>query len=162
MKVLIVSDTHRVNENYFRAVDKEKPFDLVIHCGDAEGAEYSLMSYAETDFEVVGGNNDFFTSLPKERVLNIRGNRIFVTHGHFYQVNAGVERLAEEAAERGCSMAFFGHTHIPFMSEVNGVLLVNPGSLTYPRQFGRVPTYMVMEIDGYGKARFKQCSIVEE
>ena len=41
MKVLIVSDTHKKNENYFHVLEKEKP-DLVIHCGDAEGSEYAL------------------------------------------------------------------------------------------------------------------------
>ena len=39
MKVLIVSDTHRKNDNYFKVVELHKP-DLVIHCGDAEGSEY--------------------------------------------------------------------------------------------------------------------------
>ena len=154
MKILVVSDTHRVNENYFRAVDREKPFDMVIHCGDAEGSEYVLMSYAETDFEVVCGNNDFFTSLPRERVVDLKGNKVFVTHGHFYSVSAGYDRLAEEAASRGCTMAFFGHTHLPYIGEKHGVKLLNPGSLTYPRQYGRQPGYAVVEISEAGDVEF--------
>ncbi len=162
MKILVVSDTHRVNDNYFRVVDKEKPFDLVIHCGDAEGGEYALMSYAGTDFEVVSGNNDFFTSLPKERVLDLQGNKVLITHGHYYSVSAGYERLAEEAAARGCKMAFFGHTHLPYQGKLQDVLLLNPGSLTYPRQYGRIPTYAIVEIDGNGTVKITQCTLEEK
>jgi predicted phosphodiesterase len=48
------------------------------------------------------------------------------------------------------------------MGEMNGVFLVNPGSLTYPRQFGRVPTYVIMEVDEQGEAHFTQCSLAKE
>ena len=46
MKVLIVSDTHRKNENYFKVLELVKP-ELVIHCGDAEGSEYVLTEAAK-------------------------------------------------------------------------------------------------------------------
>ena len=39
MRILIVSDTHRRNENFLRVVDKIGPLDLVVHCGDVEGSE---------------------------------------------------------------------------------------------------------------------------
>lgn len=159
MKILICSDTHRVNDNFYRMLEEVPSVDLIIHCGDAEGTECEMEAIAGCEMEVVSGNNDFFTVLPKERVLDIAGNKILVTHGHYYRVSAGYERLAEEAAARGCNMAFFGHTHLPYMGEVNGVFLVNPGSLTYPRQYGRVPTYVIMEVDDKGEVRFTQCSI---
>lgn len=159
MKILICSDTHRVNDNFYRMLEEVPSVDLIIHCGDAEGTECEMEAIAGCEMEVVSGNNDFFTVLPKERVLDIAGNKILVTHGHYYRVSAGYERLAEEAAARGCNMAFFGHTHLPYMGEVNGVFLVNPGSLTYPRQYGRVPTYVIMEVDDKGEVCFTQCSI---
>ena len=162
VKILICSDTHRVNDNFYKMLEEVPSVDLIIHCGDAEGTECEMEAIAGCDFEVVSGNNDFFTILPKERVLDIAGNKILVTHGHYYSVSAGYERLAEEAASRGCNMAFFGHTHLPYMGEMNGVFLVNPGSLTYPRQFGRVPTYVIMEVDAQGEVHFTQCSLREE
>lgn len=162
VKILICSDTHRVNDNFYRMLEEVPSVDLIIHCGDAEGTECEMEAIAGCEFEVVSGNNDFFTILPKERVLDIKGNKILVTHGHYYNVSAGYERLAEEAASRGCNMAFFGHTHLPYMGEMNGVFLVNPGSLTYPRQFGRVPTYVIMEVDEQGEAHFTQCSLSKE
>lgn len=162
MRILLVSDTHRMNGNFYEVLEKEAPIDMVIHCGDAEGSEYELAAVAGCDFECVCGNNDFFTVLPKERVLDIAGNKIFVTHGHCYNVSAGYDRLADEALSRGCNMAFFGHTHIPFMEEVNDVFLVNPGSLTYPRQHGRIPTYVIAETDENGEISLTQCSVRSE
>ena len=41
MKILIVSDTHKKNENYFKVLEMHHP-DMVIHCGDAEGSEYAF------------------------------------------------------------------------------------------------------------------------
>ncbi len=32
MKILIVSDTHRKNDNYIKALEKNGPVDMVIHC----------------------------------------------------------------------------------------------------------------------------------
>ena len=64
MKVLIVSDTHRKNDNYFKVLDIHKP-DLVIHCGDVEGSEYALSEAAECPVQIVLGNNDFFSYLPR-------------------------------------------------------------------------------------------------
>ena len=42
MKVLIVSDTHRRNENYIKVLEQVSPVDMVIHCGDIEGSEYLI------------------------------------------------------------------------------------------------------------------------
>ena len=35
MKILIVSDTHRKDGNLYDVIEKEKPFDMLIHLGDA-------------------------------------------------------------------------------------------------------------------------------
>ena len=39
MKILIVSDTHRKDGNLYDVIEKEKPLDMLIHLGDAEGSE---------------------------------------------------------------------------------------------------------------------------
>ena len=70
MKILIVSDTHKKNENYFKVLEMHHP-DMVIHCGDAEGSEYALSSAAECPVYIVLGNNDFFSDLPREITLDI-------------------------------------------------------------------------------------------
>ena len=41
----------------------------------------------------------------------------------------------------------YGHTHMPVIEDEDGILVINPGSLTYPRQRGRRPSYAVMQIE---------------
>lgn len=154
MRVLIVSDTHRKNENYFRVLEREKP-DLVIHCGDAEGSEYALTEAADCPVEIVLGNNDFFSELPRELVLEIGPYRAWVVHGHNYYVSMGNETLKREAAARGMDLVFYGHTHRPVIDTEGEVIAVNPGSLSYPRQDGRKPSYVVMEPDERGGLKFE-------
>ncbi len=154
MKVLIVSDTHRKNENYFKALEKEKP-DLVIHCGDAEGSEYELTEAADCPVEIVLGNNDFFSSLPKELVLDIGPYRVWVTHGHNYYVSMGNENIKREARAREMDVVLYGHTHRPVIDMDDDVIAVNPGSISYPRQEGRLPSYVVMELDDRDELQFE-------
>lgn len=147
MKVLIVSDTHRKNENYFRALELTRP-DLVIHCGDAEGAEYVLSNGTDCPVQIVLGNNDFFSYLPRELDLVLGAYKVWVTHGHNYYVSMGNEVLKREAMARDVDIVLYGHTHKPVVDRKGGVIAVNPGSLSYPRQAGRRPSYIVMEVDG--------------
>ena len=92
MKVLIVSDTHKKNDTYLNLLRLHKP-DMVIHCGDAEGAEYLLTEAAECPVHIVLGNNDFFSSLPRELELEIGKYKVWVTHGHNYYVSMGNETI---------------------------------------------------------------------
>ena len=62
-------------------------------------------------------------------------------------VSLGLECLRTEAVARGFDIAMFGHTHRPFYENKNGLILLNPGSLSYPRQENRLPSYAVMNID---------------
>lgn len=153
MKVLIVSDTHRKNENYFKVLEMHKP-DMVIHCGDAEGSEYALTQAAACPVSIVLGNNDFFSDLPRELEFNIGKYKVWVTHGHNYYVSMGNENLKREAFVRGKDIVFYGHTHKPVVDMDGGVIAVNPGSLSYPRQEGHRPSYVIMEIDRLEELHF--------
>lgn len=154
MRVLIVSDTHGHNNNYFRVLEKEGQMDMVIHCGDAEGSEYLLQEAAGCPLHIVMGNNDFFSDLPREIETEIGKNRVLITHGHYYCVSTGYELLKDEALSRGFDIVMYGHTHRPVVDESDGIVVLNPGSLTYPRQEGRRPSYIVMEIDQKGVMDF--------
>ena len=154
MRVLIVSDTHRKNDNYFDVLKWEQP-DLVIHCGDAEGSEYALEQAADCPVQIVLGNNDFFSCLPRDLELQLGTYKVWVTHGHNYYVSMGNEHIKREARARGMDMVFYGHSHRPVVEESGGVIAVNPGSLSYPRQEGHRPSYVVMELNREGKAQFE-------
>lgn len=160
MKVLIVSDTHRRNGNLQEVIEKTAPFDMLIHLGDAEGSEdlitaWCLEQNSACQVHMILGNNDFFSCLDREQEVEIGPYRAFLTHGHFYSVSVGPERLEEEAKSRGVDIAMFGHTHKPYLETRNGITVLNPGSLSFPRQDGRRPSYMVMEVDETGKAHYQ-------
>ena len=83
MRVLIISDTHKKNENYLKLLEKISPIDMVIHCGDIEGGEYLVSKSVDCPVHMVSGNNDFFSMLPKEEEFEIAGLKTLVTHGHY-------------------------------------------------------------------------------
>lgn len=146
MRILIVSDTHRRNENYFRVLERVGEVDMVIHCGDAEGSEYLLEEAAGCPLHIVVGNNDFFADLPREIELEIAGKKILVTHGHYYYVSMGHAGLYDVAKSRDIDIIMYGHTHRPVIETEDGITVLNPGSLSYPRQDGKKPSYIMMEV----------------
>lgn len=154
MKVLIVSDTHKKHENLKAVLTQLGKLDLMIHLGDAEGYEDYIERIAECPLEIIAGNNDFFSLLDKEKEIQIGKYKVLITHGHYYYVSAGVDMIKKEAAGRGMDIVMFGHTHRPILDYSRGIVSINPGSISYPRQEGRKPSYALMETDSEGKAHF--------
>ena len=103
---------------------------------------------------MVAGNNDFFSDLPREEEFWLGSHRVFITHGNYYGVSVGTSRLKEEALSRKAQIVMYGHTHRPEVDIQEDITILNPGSLSYPRQIGRKPSYIIMEIDGAGKAKY--------
>lgn len=158
MKVLIVSDTHGREQNLAEALEQTGPIDQLIHLGDVEGgAEYIRELAGDAPAAIIAGNNDFFCDLPNERIFTLGGHRIFMTHGHGYFVHSGTLYLKREARKKGADIVMFGHTHKPYMEEDNELLVLNPGSLSLPRQEGHRPTYIVMEIADDGQISYELC-----
>ncbi|EOT26548.1 MJ0936 family phosphodiesterase [Eubacterium sp. 14-2] len=155
MKILIVSDTHKKHENLVQVLRKLKPIDMMIHLGDAEGYEDYIAELAGCPLEIVSGNNDFFSDLEREKELQIGKYKVLITHGHYYYVAMGIEDLKKEAVGRGMDVVMFGHIHRPVLDYSRGIVTLNPGSISYPRQEGRKPSYAVMELDEAGEAHFR-------
>ncbi len=155
MRILIVSDTHGRNNEYLDLVRAIKRLDMVIHCGDIENSEYTISQAVMCPVLMIAGNNDFFTELPREREFMIGKYKVWIVHGHVYGVSAGMGMLKLEARGRGADIVMFGHTHRPYLDIEEDLVTINPGSLSYPRQDGRKPSYALMEIDEEGKATYE-------
>ena len=147
MKVLILSDTHGYNDTMYEVIDREAPFDMLIHCGDLEGAYDELRKKVNCTLHVVAGNNDYDPDMDRVRVFDIGKYKAVLTHGHRYRLYSDLSSLFYLAAENHADFVFFGHTHVPMIKEEGPVTLINPGSLTYPRQHGRKPSYIVGTIE---------------
>ena len=155
MKILIVSDTHGRDENLKKVVEMTKPFDCLIHLGDVEGSENYIRRMVPCPVRIVSGNNDFFSDLPREIEFEIGAYKALMTHGHYYYVSMNTEELRRQARTRGKDIVMFGHTHKPYLDIQEDLTVLNPGSLSYPRQEGRRPSYIWMEIDEEGKAHYE-------
>ena len=161
MRVLVVSDTHRKNDLYIALVERLSP-DMVVHCGDVEGSAYTIREATHAECHIVAGNNDFFDSLPEDDEFMIGRYKAYLTHGHHYYISVGTEMLKDEAKARGFDIVFFGHTHRPLIERDENLLIINPGSISYPRQEGRKNSYVLMEVDEDGKIDAKICYIQDD
>jgi len=146
MKILLVSDTHGREDRLEEAVHTEWPFDYMIHCGDVHGSGQYISRMVPCACLIVAGNNDIFTELPREVVLPLAGHRLLVVHGHRQSVHGGLSGLKRLALLNGCDTVLFGHTHRPVIALEDGITFLNPGSLTYPRQEGRRPSYIIVDL----------------
>ena len=155
MKVLIVSDTHGRHGNLDEILEREGKIDMLLHLGDVEDDEHYIEAIAEYPVHILAGNNDFFSHLPGEKEIKIGKYRVFMTHGHCYYVSINTQRLRDEAKSRGVDIIMFGHTHRPYIDVEGDLKVINPGSLSYPRQEGRRPSYVIMEINANGNASFE-------
>lgn len=154
MKILVVSDTHGNHKNLDRVLDKEKDFDLFIHLGDLEGGEDYIEAVVSCPIEMVMGNNDFFSDLVEDKEIQIGHYKVYITHGYRHHVAFGLDHLRQQAMTREADIVLFGHTHRPYIEETSRYTLANPGSLTSPRQEGKKPSYLLMELDAEGKMHY--------
>jgi len=148
MKILVLSDSHGYNANMWRAMEAESPYDVLVHCGDFGEYLDEIRYKADCPVYAVRGNNDYFSNAPREDFFELAGRKILLLHGDRDGVYGGYDRLIYKGLEKGADIIMFGHTHIPYIDQQEGITLVNPGSLTYPRQDRHIPTYAVVEIDG--------------
>ncbi|MCI8586160.1 MAG: metallophosphoesterase [Lachnospiraceae bacterium] len=154
MKILIISDTHGSVGNLEKVLKKVAPIDHLIHLGDVEGQEEQIAAMAGVPVSMVAGNNDWFCELPKQQLIMLGKYRVFLTHGHRYGVHGGHEGLRQQAALKRADIVMYGHTHYPCVEQKPGLTILNPGSLSLPRQHGHRPSYIVMEIDREGEAHY--------
>jgi len=141
MKIVVVSDSHRRSDGLEKILLSNSDSDLFIHCGDLEGADVFA-----AQFLAVKGNNDFRSDLPPNRIITFDGVKFFITHGDQFHYGARIDELLTKGKEEKCDIVCFGHTHKPFMKKIDGIWLLNPGSLLYNRDASKIG-YIVINTD---------------
>ncbi|TJY43918.1 metallophosphoesterase [Cohnella pontilimi] len=142
MKIVVVSDTHipRMAKSLpARLVrELESNTDLILHAGDwtSEQVYDQLVRYAPV--EGVAGNNDGEALLMRfglRKKIVSGGIRIGLVHGHGPNPRLTAEHRAAAAFDQGeVDIIVFGHSHIPVLKRLDGMLLFNPGSPTDKRR----------------------------
>ena len=152
MKILVVADTHKNFKALDLCVKKNQDADIIIHLGDGEHEFADIRAmYPQKAMIYVGGNCDFGNH-KLTHVAKVDGYKIFCCHGHTFGVHDGLEYLAATAKKNDCKIALYGHTHLYKTEQVNGVFVMNPGSLDSPRNHNK-PTFGIIELSPEGKIK---------
>ena len=143
MKFLVISDSHGNFERFNRVLKMHNEIETIFFLGDGmrEFDDVSFL-YPNKIFYGVSGNCDFMSLKPSSDLLNTCQGKILYTHGDAYGVKNGLGKLTIDAKNKGAILALFGHTHIPFFENREGVYLFNPGSL------GSGGNYGIVQING--------------
>ncbi len=128
MKILVVSDSHGNTVMLQRIIDRESPFDHIVHCGDGASDLMSVRLPGDPGLTRVAGNVDRARGmdLPLLEALEVEGLRILVTHGDAFYVKSDYGPIAEAARTHGFDAVLFGHTHIKYL-RLTRPILFNPG-----------------------------------
>lgn len=133
--VVVLSDTHGNAGGIERLDGIFSESDFIIHLGDTSGDGTRIAKkYPDKTF-LLNGNCDAMRCGESELVIEIEDIRIFATHGHLYSAKSTLVKLAKRAKELKCKLALYGHTHRAGEDEIDGITLINPGTMSrYSRQ----------------------------
>lgn len=152
MRFLVISDTHRHLEKATDLIVRlHEEIDGVWHLGD-NYHDFELLSNRfalpfRLAFQGVPGNCDAAAAAPARRVIPVEGHRVFMTHGHVYGVSASYYgSLNKMARSAHADVVLFGHTHVPLLLREEGILYLNPGSLSEPRG-GSKTSYAILTLE---------------
>lgn len=154
MRIGVVSDSHGNLYYLDRTLSLMGDLDMIIHLGDHYKDIIKLNEKYKKQIEYVTGNNDYSSQPIYEKTITAGGMKIFMTHGHKYGVYFDLSRLSFKAQEEYADVVLYGHTHIQSREDYNGVIFLNPGSTSVPRD--NKPGGLVLDIDN-GKT---ECSFI--
>ncbi len=148
MKILIISDIHGSSyyaEKIKEINEKEQPEQIIL-LGDLYyhgprndlTEEYNPMKVAgilndlKDKIRAVRGNCDaevdeMISDFKFEQYIQIKvnGKNVFFSHGHVYNM--------DNIPNKEIEIMFYGHYHIGFIEEENGIIFANPGSISLPK-----------------------------
>lgn len=137
IRIVAFSDSHGAEEKLEDAVRhaySHGRVDMLLFLGDGvrewERVCANLpVQYPQANCRYVMGNNDLGCRGEDEILFSAGKAKVFACHGQWLGVKTTLTRLLYKAMEQEANIAFYGHTHVSRVDEVDGVLLVNPGSV---------------------------------
>lgn len=132
MKIAVLSDSHYEASSLISIKKYLVDVDIILHCGDGASDIKILMNDFKGKIYAVKGNCDVSMDYPSERIIEIMGLKIFITHGHMYNVKNEYNTIFYKGKEVGADIVLFGHSHKALISEHDGLTIMNPGSVTLP------------------------------
>lgn len=134
MKIAVMSDTHGSIERTVKALKDIENLDLLIHLGDYVKDARDIEKEIDVEMIYVRGNCDYLdTDVDDDKLIEVAGKKIFITHGHNYNVKMGVSNIFYRGKEEDADIILFGHSHMSTKVVHEDVLILNPGSPEEPR-----------------------------
>lgn len=153
MKILFFSDTHGIIDNINAIIPHLKSSDHIVilgdifRCGGDRRINHnynptqllSILKPYQNKIIAIEGNTDYKDEpfeLNLLTTMNIDGHQLFLTHGHYYQ-------LSDIPQIKSGDVYIFGHTHQPIIKKEAGIICLNPGSLSLPKN--DIASFMIYE-----------------
>jgi hypothetical protein len=149
MKLAVFSDGHGQGQRINQVVQELADLDYIIYAGDIVGDLEEVKVSEDVKIIAVRGNCDYSIEYPEDQLAHIGNKKIFLTHGHNYMINYGLDKLYYKAKEVEADIVVFGHSHRRYVVEEDGILFFNPGSISSPRD-GKAPSYGIIQIRDNG------------
>ncbi len=162
MKIGVLSDTHIHSlDSGITLAEKllNGPFrdiDAILHAGDHVLPELPNCFYPLPWYGVQGNMDQSSPDLPLQRIIQIGGFSIGMTHG--WGAHQGIEsRVLQSFSPAELDVVIYGHSHYPVCHKEGSLLVMNPGSPTDKRKapfctvgllsLGSVPHGEIIRID---------------
>ena len=132
MRILICSDSHG-NDQALEDIYKKHPnCDLYLHAGDSESDEWSIKP-----FESVQGNCDFRDDFPIRKIIPTPYGALLIQHHPHVAQNILIDKQIK--------IFVHGHTHRRKDEILDGLRIINPGSISFPRDQYDL-SYVILDI----------------
>ena len=131
MLIAVISDSHGNKTSISKIKKKISNAEVLLFLGDGENDLKEITEDFTGEVYAVRGNCDFEGKYPEERIIEIKGKKIFMCHGHRYGVKYGYNYIYYRGKEVGADIVLFGHSHLPIIEECDGLILMNPGSISH-------------------------------
>lgn len=122
----------------------------------AEERERGQQSLMWTRLAVTDERKAWLRTLVPELGLDVNGSRLRLVHGSPRKMNEYLfadrdpSSLARIARSAGCDVLVFGHTHVPWDREIEGVRFINTGSVGKPKDGDPRAGWVLLTVDDDG------------
>jgi phosphoesterase, MJ0936 family len=144
MRLLVVSDTHG-EAPLPKIAELGAACDLVIHLGDGFSDGQKLVLMQPNPVIQVLGNADLPLSVVPEKIIEIEGWTILLTHGHLYGVKRSLVDLIGRAEDMDANLVLFGHIHRRVWEDAGRIKAFCPSSAAYSYD-GTPPSVGILDL----------------
>lgn len=157
-KYLVLSDSHGKDEKMLEVIERhKKEIEGIFFLGDMENSGDRLRNSIPGPVYMVRGNCDWSLQASDFQTFQLHGHTIAMTHGHRQHVQMGIDMLKYWAMEKEANVVMYGHTHVPFVERSSAMTILNPGSISRPRQSDHQPTYALIDFFENGEIEVQIC-----